>query len=105
MKCMIVTCVLICGDFNARVGKKSDFIDSVDDLPTRNVIDEVSNDHGVSMFNFCIQTKTCIVNGRVNLLEDGYTLISHHGKAVVDYVLTTITTQECTLLHLTLPHI
>ena len=39
--------------------------------------------------NFLLQTKTCIVNSRINPLEDGFTSVSHRGKAVVDYVMTT----------------
>ena len=76
------------GDFNARVGSKSDFVESVDDIPPRNVLDVVSNDHGQSLINFCLQTNTCIGNGRVCPLNDGYTSVSHRGRAVVDYLIT-----------------
>ena len=36
----------ICGDFNARCGNIQDFIDGVDNVQIRNVIDDVSNRNG-----------------------------------------------------------
>ena len=80
--------ILMGGDYNARLGNKLDYIPSVDDLPTRIVVDTISNDQGVSLANFCIQTNTCVVNGRVCPLQDGFTSVSHRGKAVVDYFVT-----------------
>ena len=81
--------VIFCGDFNARVGNKSDYVESVDELPQRVVLDTVTNDHGQSLINFCLLTNMCIVNGRVCPLNDSYTSVSHRGRAVVDYIITT----------------
>ncbi len=39
--------------------------------------------------NFCVQAKMCIINGRVCPLNDRFTSVSHRGKAIVDYFLTT----------------
>ena len=33
----------LCGDYNARVGRGSDIINDVDDLPDRKIIDNVKN--------------------------------------------------------------
>ena len=68
---------MICGDMNARVGAKFDYIDTVDELPPRVSIDQTSNDQGTSLINLCLQTNTCLVNGRITPLLDGYTSISH----------------------------
>ena len=80
--------LLFCGDYNARVGCKKDFVETVDTLPTRTVIDNVHNDHGISLIDFLLQSNMCIVNGRITPLHDGFTSISHRGTAVVDFVLT-----------------
>ncbi len=37
--------ILMCGDYNARVEKKHDYVDTVDDLPPRVVIDTTTTDH------------------------------------------------------------
>ena len=87
--------LVFCGDFNARTGKKLDFIEDVDDIPSRVIIDEVPNDHGVSLINFCLQTNCCVINGRITPLNDGYTSVSHRGKAIVDYFITRHTDLEC----------
>ena len=80
--------VLIMGDFNARLGTKPDVIDVIDNVPSRNVIDDVHNDHGAILLDFLIQTKCCVINGRVDPLKDGFTSVSTKGKAVVDYIIT-----------------
>ena len=69
--------LLLCGDYNARVSNKADFVDTVDSLPARIHLDNTSNDHGISLVNFCIQTNVCIVNGRISPLKDGFTSVSH----------------------------
>ncbi len=78
---------LLCGDWNARMGKKLDIIEAIDDVPSRTILDEVSNDHGITLQNFMFQTKTCMLNGRISPLNNNYTSISHRGKAIVDYML------------------
>ncbi len=80
-------CLIFCGDFNARVGNKCDFIQDIDEIPNRVVTDTGYNDHGRSLIDFCLQSNTCIVNGRINPLNDGFTSISHRGKSTVDYVI------------------
>ena len=45
---------MVCGDMNARVGNRKDYIETVDDLPTRTIVDEVVNDQGISLINLCL---------------------------------------------------
>ena len=37
--------ISICGDFNSRCGDESDFIDGIDSIPLRNVVDYTCNDY------------------------------------------------------------
>ena len=81
-----VDTVVICGDFNARVGKKSDLLIVDGDVKPRHVLDLTENVQGNLLLNFVNDIKGCILNGRVTPQFDGYTSISaHKGKAVVDY--------------------
>ena len=77
--------VMICGDFNARVGTKSDCPMDMG-IPSRIVIDEIQNKQGELMLSFINDIKACIVNGGVSSEHDDFTSIdSHKGNAVVDY--------------------
>ena len=79
--------VIICGDFNARIGKDNDIIncDSTD-LPERAVVDLVKNRQGDRLLSFIKDIKGCIVNGRKTPeLNDFTSVTSHKGKSVVDY--------------------
>ena len=67
--------ILMCGDYNARVGQKCDYVETIDELPSRSVIDTTCNDHGISPINFCVQSKMCIINGRISPLNDGFTSV------------------------------
>ena len=78
---------VITEDINGRVGNNIDFIEGIDELPNRVSIHDVLNDQGRSLLGFLRHTNMCIVNGRVNPLQDNFTSISHKGRAVVDYVL------------------
>lgn len=78
----------ICGDFNSRIADKCDIIEGVDDnLPNRVSIDQGKNKHGESLLEFLKQSNCCIVNGRLNPLEDKFTFVNKNGKSVVDYVI------------------
>ena len=68
----------LCGDFNARVGDESDFIEGVDDVPIRHVIDNVSNAYGTLFGDFLTDCNLCMLNGRFK-----YNDFTH--KSVVDY--------------------
>ncbi len=77
--------VCIMGDLNARVGDKADFIEGIDDITPRRVLDNVSNKHGDALLEFLLSSKMCLLNGRVTPEYDNYTSISTKGSAVVDY--------------------
>ncbi len=79
-------CVLVCGDFNSRIGKELDYIDGVDNIGVRSVIDETQNNHGASFLEFLRDCKLCILNGRVTSNLDNFTCVSSKGKSVVDYL-------------------
>ena len=79
--------LVVMGDMNGCVGSKTDCIEVIDCLPVRTNIDTVANDHGEALLQFCLQANLAICNGRITPLCDNYTSISHHGKAVVDYIL------------------
>ena len=76
--------VYICGDFNSRVGDASEFIEGVDDVTPREIIDHSSNVNGDLFIDFLVDSGMCMVNGRVGLND--FTHVSHRGKSVVDYV-------------------
>ena len=77
----------ICGDFNARCGDMADYIEGVDHLPVRQVIDYTLNAYSDLFVDFLINVNCCIVNGR-NSTADDYTFVSTRGCSVVDYCLT-----------------
>ena len=76
--------LVICGDFNARIGCESDYIEGVDDVKPREVIDETLNSYGDHLLDFLINCNMCILNGRVG--SNDFTHVSRRGRSVVDYV-------------------
>ena len=84
--------ILLCGDFNARVGDMQDVINGLDDISDRKVIDKIRNSYGQDLIAFLNDSKMCITNGRFQPVNDNYTCISCRGQSVVDYILTP---QEC----------
>ena len=81
-----VDMVILCGDLNARIGSLMDCIVEIDNIPNRVVIDQVKNKHGESFIDFLVEACMCILNGRLNRLNDGFTSVSTKGAAVVDYI-------------------
>ena len=63
--------VVILGDFNACTGGLMDSCDH-DEIGIRKNIDNVVNNHGKDLIEFLIESKCCIVNGRVG--SNDYTL-------------------------------
>ena len=82
--------IYVCGDFNSRCGESSDYIEGVDDVIEREIIDYSSNHYGDLLLSFLIDCNLCMLNGRTNGKND-FTHVSHRGKSVVDYVLNTRT--------------
>ena len=76
--------IYICGVFNSRAGDASEFIEGVDDLTPRDVIDHTSNVNGDLLVEFLEDSGLCLVNGRVG--HSDFTHVSHRGKSVVDHV-------------------
>jgi hypothetical protein len=79
--------VCICGDINARYGIQQDYIEGVDDVKPREIIDYGENNYGDLFLDHLITTNMSMLNGRFNN-NNGFTQISQKGKSVVDYVWT-----------------
>ena len=76
--------LFVCGDFNSRVGDDAEYIEGVDDVAPRTVIDHVSNSNGDLLIDFLTDCGLCMINGRIG--HNDYTHVSHRGKSVVDFV-------------------
>ncbi|XP_071136614.1 uncharacterized protein [Mytilus edulis] len=77
----------IVGDFNSRCSDTSDFIEGVDEIPSRETIDQGSNANGDLLIDFLVDCNICMINGRKG--KQDLTCISKRGKSVVDYIFTT----------------
>ena len=78
--------IFICGDFNARISDTKDFVNDVDRLQERQVIDNTKNNHGETFIDFLFESKMAVLNGRIDPQYNNYTSVSSKGKAVVDYI-------------------
>lgn len=76
----------LCGDFNARVSNLDDYIQGIDNIKDRNVVDYKCNKYGELLCDFLINTNCCILNGR-NYKNNDYTFVNTQGMSVVDYCL------------------
>ena len=77
--------ICISGDFNARIGHNTDFIEGVDNIPLRAVKDTTVNHYGDIFVDFLVDSNFCILNGRIGH-QDNFTCVSKKGRSVVDYV-------------------
>ncbi|CAC5387295.1 unnamed protein product [Mytilus coruscus] len=71
-------------DWNSRVSDMPDFIEGIDILPERNVVDFTNNSYGDIFCEFLSNVNCCILNGK-NFLSNDFTFISTRGTSVVDY--------------------
>ena len=78
--------IFICGDFNSRCGNECDYIEGVDKVPLRDVVDFVRNEYCDSFIEFLIDANFCMLNGR-NFVSNDFTCIRPQGASVVDYCL------------------
>ena len=85
-----VDALYICGDLNSRIGNKSDYIVEIDDIGDRDVIDFTVNNHGTALQEFLIDSRFCIINGRVSPADNNFTFVHPRGRSVVDFVLASI---------------
>ncbi|CAC5383691.1 unnamed protein product [Mytilus coruscus] len=75
---------IICGDFNARCGSNTDYIEGVDDIKPRTTIDTTENYNGDLFCEFLSDTNFAMLNGRIGIND--FTYISPRGRSVVDYI-------------------
>ena len=73
------------GDFN-RVGTKTDFLKGIDNITPRNSIDQTVNGHGNVFIEFLLESKLCVLNGRVTPQSDDFTSVITRSKSVVDFI-------------------
>ena len=91
--------VIVCGDFNSRVGIFPDFISEKEQTPefdiyyesTQNTIPRISKDkninsYGRKLIEICVSHNLRIANGRINGNSLGQmTCYNYKGESVVDY--------------------
>ena len=75
-------------DLNAPIGGHCDYIQGLEDIRPRTVIDNIKRGHGDTFLEFLKDSKSCVLNGRFDANMDNYTSVSSRGKAIVDYIIT-----------------
>ncbi len=80
--------VFVVGDVNSRSVSKQDFVQNIDNISPRVVQDNISNKHGEEFIDFILESKMCILNGRVCPENDNFTSVRTLGRSVVDYICT-----------------
>lgn len=78
--------VLIGGDFNARCGELSEYIEGVDSVADRDVIDLTENSYDELLNDFMVSANMCMLNGRLGV--NNFTSVSKKERAVADYCIT-----------------
>ena len=73
--------VMLCGDFNAQTGNLKDYIEGVDDICDRHIVDLKVNKHGDILCEFLLSSSCCILNGRKYIQND----FTSKDSSVVDY--------------------
>ena len=63
----------------------SDYINDVDNVAPREILDKYVNQHGKCLIDFLLEAKMCILNGRISPENNDYTSKSTKGISVVDY--------------------
>ncbi|CAC5382575.1 unnamed protein product [Mytilus coruscus] len=76
--------IIICGDLNSRVGQNTDYVEGVDNVKPRNIVDFSENHQGDIFINFLSDINFAMLNGRFH--DHEFTCISTSGKSVVDYM-------------------
>ncbi len=77
----------ICGDFNSRIWDMADYIEGIDSISERHVVDFDINSYGDNLIEFLTDSSCCVVNG-INSICDDFTHIGSTGRSVSDYCIT-----------------
>ena len=72
---------LLMGDYSSRVGDRQEFIEGVDDLCEREIIDTKENAYSDIFVDFLVSANCVMLNGRDNIKHD-YTFVSNRGISV-----------------------
>ncbi len=54
----------MCGDFNSRIGDMADYIEGIDSISERLVVDFDIKSYGDNLIEFLTDSSCCVVNGR-----------------------------------------
>ncbi len=73
-----------------------DYIQNIDNIPLRKVIDHTSYKHVEEFIDFLLERKMCILNGRICPENDNFTCIRTNGSSVVDCICTFHNLIDCT---------
>ncbi len=60
----------VCGDFNGRCGNLLDYVEGVDSVENREILDSVINQQGRLLVDFMINANYCMLNGRKKPQKD-----------------------------------
>lgn len=77
--------IWLCGDFNSRLGDRLDYIDDIDEVPDRHVLDLARNAYGELFSEFLQNVNLCVLNGHNTTWNDYTSVRRQGGMAVVDY--------------------
>ena len=76
--------VILMGDYNARCGLNSDYIEGVDTIPPPDILNEKESHRCNSLISFLTDVYFCMLNGRFENRE--WTQVAPLGKSFVDYM-------------------
>ena len=76
--------IFICGDFNSRCEDMVDFIEGVDKVHERNVVEYNINKYDYLFIDFLLNSNMYKLNGR-NCINNDFTCITSNGRSVADY--------------------
>ncbi len=73
----------MCGDLNSRIGDMVDYIEGIDSISERHVIDFDINSYGDNLIEFPTNSSSCVVNSRNSICDQminmqKYSWLLHH---------------------------